>query len=433
MIDDAVLPPGPGPATAGVERHGVFYTAARWTPAALAAVVERLETDGRSVLAAVSPEHRLDAWCDAIERFRDPASAESEALRPALTRFCGLSAPGLDAALEAVLGGVARRSATRLFRQAAGLQRSAGGAAGFVAVILAGNLPALAVQPLLPALALGRPVLLKSPSEEPLFAPAFVRALVRRAPELEGAVAVATWRGGTTEIEAPVLERAETTLVYGDEQAVASVARRARSTCVTYGPRASFAVVAAEADPASTAAALARDVALFDQRGCLSVQAVFTDGDAPTLARELAGALQGIAEGWPPGPLDPSRAAAVQQVRAEARLRGLHQPEVALGAGTVIVEPLPSFQPSPGLRTVRIHPLAGLEAVVPALGAWRDKLQGAALAGDRAWALESALAGLGVSRCALPGSLQSPDALWHNGGLHPLAALGGKPGAGAGA
>jgi hypothetical protein len=425
MIDDAVLPAGPGPATAAVERRGVFYTAARWTPATLAAVVDGLASDGAHALAQLSPERRLDAWCEAIERFRDPDSAESEALRPALTRLCGLSAAGLDAALEAVLGGVDRSSASRLFAQAARLQHPAIGAKrGLVAVILAGNLPALAVQPLLPALALGRPVLLKSPSAEPLFTPSFVRALVRAAPELAPAIAVATWPGGAAELEAPVLDRATTTLVYGDQDAVASVAQRARSTCVAYGPRASFAVVAAEAETAPTAAGLARDVALFDQRGCLSVQAVFTDGDALALARQLAGALEEIASTWPPGPLDPSLAAAVQQVRAEARLRGLHQPEMPLGAGTVVVEPLPAFQPSPGLRTIRVHPLTDLEAVVRALHAWRDRLQGAALAGARAWALESALAGLGVSRCALPGSLQSPDALWHNGGLHPLAALG---------
>ena len=81
-------------------------------------------------------------------------------------------------------------------------------------------------------------------------------------------------------------------------------------------------------------------------------------------------------------------------------------------------------RPSPGLRTVRIHPLAALDQVVSPLTAWRGRLQGAALAGDGAWAIESALSELGISRCAAPGSLQSADALWHNGGLHPLQALG---------
>ena len=33
------------------------------------------------------------------------------------------------------------------------------------------------------------------------------------------------------------------------------------------------------------------------------------------------------------------------------------------------------------------------------------------------------LAELGISRCAAPGDLQSPDASWHNGGIDPLLAL----------
>ena len=43
--------------------------------------------------------------------------------------------------------------------------------------------------------------------------------------------------------------------------------------------------------------------------------------------------------------------------------------------------------------------------------------------GEEAWSLEPRLRDLGISRCAAPGELQSPDAAWHNGGIDPLAAL----------
>jgi hypothetical protein len=46
------------------------------------------------------------------------------------------------------------------------------------------------------------------------------------------------------------------------------------------------------------------------------------------------------------------------------------------------------------------------------------------LAGEDAWSLEPRLRELGISRCAAPGELQSPDATWHNGGIDPLEALG---------
>jgi hypothetical protein len=115
----------------------------------------------------------------------------------------------------------------------------------------------------------------------------------------------------------------------------------------------------------------------------------------------------------------------VQQLRAEAALRGLACWELAPAAGTVVVDSLPAFRPGPGLRSVRVQPLPNLAELPRHLAPWAGRLQGTALAGAAAWALEGALAALGVSRCASPGDLQSPDALWHNGGVHPLAALGG--------
>jgi hypothetical protein len=115
----------------------------------------------------------------------------------------------------------------------------------------------------------------------------------------------------------------------------------------------------------------------------------------------------------------------VQQLRAEAALRGLAIWEHGPAAGTVVVDPLPEFRPGPGLRCVRVQPLPDLAELPRHLTPWAGRLQGAALAGAAALALEPALAALGVSRCAAPGDLQSPDALWHNGGVHPLTALGG--------
>ncbi|HEY0781694.1 MAG TPA: acyl-CoA reductase, partial [Thermoanaerobaculia bacterium] len=127
---------------------------------------------------------------------------------------------------------------------------------------------------------------------------------------------------------------------------------------------------------------------------------------------------------WPPGPEEPAVYAAVQQLRATAEMRGLLLP-LPLAAGTVVIEPEPAFQPTSGLRTVRVHPLADLARLPAALAPWGGRLQGAALAGDDALGLAPALAELGVSRFAPPGELQSPDASWHNGGIDPLAALGG--------
>jgi hypothetical protein len=105
-------------------------------------------------------------------------------------------------------------------------------------------------------------------------------------------------------------------------------------------------------------------------------------------------------------------------------MRGFWAAPIPVRSGTVLLDPDPAFRASPGLRTIRVHPLADLDRLPGLLAPWKGRLQGAGLAGEDAWALEPRLALLGISRFAPPGELQSPDASWHNGGIDPLIALG---------
>jgi hypothetical protein len=186
------------------------------------------------------------------------------------------------------------------------------------------------------------------------------------------------------------------------------------------------AIVAGAFDPLAAARALARDVALLDQRGCLSVQAVYVAGHPRTaraLAEALAFALAGEHRRLPPGPIEPAIAAAVQQLRGAAELAGALVGELELAQGTVILDPEPRFRPVPGLRTVRVHPVADVGAAVAALEPWRGRLQGLALAGDAADA-DALTARLELARVAPAGRLQHAEAGWASGGIDPLAILG---------
>jgi len=428
VLLDAYLPPGfPLPATAPAER-GVRYQAARWRPEELGRLVAELERGG-AALRSLSDEELLAAWAETVAAFLDPGSPERQGLARALACSTALSPQGLAAGLEAVLGGVRREPAAALLARARAVRAGADGPPMPALVVLAANLPALAVQPLLPALALRRPVLLKSPSAEPFFAPAFLAALARRQPRLGGAVAAAAWPGGDEALEGPVLAAVGRILAYGDAAAGADLERRAPGRVIAYGPKLSLAAVGAEVPAAAVAAGLSRDVALFDQRGCLSIVAVYREGtaeDAAALARALAAELGELARRWPPGPADPAALGAVQQLRLTAEMGGMPpspQPS-SPAAGTVVVMHDPALRPGPGLRTVAVHPLPELDRLPEILFPWRGRLQGAALAGRAAWAIAPRLAALGVSRLAAPGELQSPDAAWVNGGIDPLAALG---------
>lgn len=365
---------------------------------------------------------RLEAWCATVEIFRDRASAERQALEAPLLAATGLSAAGLDAGLEAILGGVREPAARRVFDAA----RERRAPAEPVLVVLAGNLPALVVQPLLPIVALGRPAILKPASSEPVFTPAFLSVLARLDPSLGDLLSVASWRGGDEAVEAEVLARVGTVLAYGDEAATTSLARRAPGRTVAYGPKTSVGIVTADAgDLTAVAAGLARDVALFDQRGCLSVTTVFVEeAVAVPLAVALARALEESAVRWPLGHLEPATRAAIHGLRSTADLADWFRPELPVTAGTVVVLPTGQpFEPGPGGRTVRVQPVASVEAALGGLDPWRGKLQGAALAGARAWALAPALEALGLSRLAAAGELQAVDDTWFNGGVSPLDVL----------
>ncbi len=391
------------------------------TPAELAATAARLAARGRRALTALPLERRLDLWEETVAAFLEPGSPERSALLPRLLASSRLSPEGLTEGLELVLGGASGRAATEMARRAAALPAATRDT--LAGVVLAGNIPGLAAQSLLPALLLGRPLLLKSASAEPWFAPAIVAALVAREPSLADAFAAVAFAGDDSAALAAAFDEVDPLLAYGGAPAVASLAARFGERLVAHGPKASVAFVGAGVDLVGTARGLARDIALFDQRGCLSVQAVYVEGDVEELAAALAWALELESARLPHGPIDAATAAAVQQLRATTDLQrggsSARQPELAVG--TVLVESETFFRPVPGLRTVRVHGVSDLRDALPALEPWRGRLQGAALAGPSADALSDTLPLLGFSRLAAAGELQSADVSWANGGIDPLA------------
>jgi hypothetical protein len=321
-----------------------------------------------------------------------------------------------------MLRGVRLEPARALFARARPLEE-----AGLALVVLPSNIPAIAVQSLLPALALRRPVLFKCASAEPWFTPAFLGLLIENAPQLGSAYAALTWRGGTGAVEEPLLGLCERVLVYGDAETLRSFDSRAPGKVIGYGPKVSLAAISRDADLEAAARGLATDVALFDQRGCLSVQAVYAEErGSRSLADALAASLLASASSLPPGAATLEETAGVQHLRLDADLRGLYQPLLPIDCGTVVVDDDPRLRPSPGRRTVRVIPLPDLNRLPAILAPWQGRLQGIAFAGQRAWSLQSQLVTLGATRFAAPGDLQNTDALWWNGGIDPLVALGGS-------
>lgn len=412
---------------------------------------------GAETLREVSGPDLARAWWRATD---DLEGRLPEELRRSMADAAGLSPEGLDAGLGVVVRGVRTDAARELLLRTEPPDRPLAPAL----VVLASNLPGLALQCLLPALAAGRPLLLKTPSAEPGFTPWLLASLTAADSRLGEAFAAASWRGGDSAVENEVLPRFERVIAYGGDGAISDLKRRtaAPDGLVDHGHRISLGLVVPSpaaprpglaVDVEAVARGLARDIALFDQRGCLSVHSVLvvgstSDGVAPRLAEATRDALAALATELPPGAPETGLLAAVRAAREEAVMAG-HKvlnlgvldlgvldlgrdstQDLTLRHGTVVVHSAGEIDPaqleSPGLRSVRIASVASKRQLWDILEAWRGRLQGVALAGADPIELaeiEDGLRRLGVTRIAAPGRLQEVDAtIWRNGGRDPLEA-----------
>lgn len=319
--------------------------------------------------------------------------------------------------------------------------------------VCAGTVPGVSLTSLLRGLLVKGGVVLKPGAGDVALPLLFVQALQERddpvSRALAAACAVVWWpggRGGT--LEGAALEGAGALVVYGGDDTVAALRRRAGPgvPVVAYPHRVSFAV-AGGGDPVVAGRAVARAAAAYDQRGCVSPRQLFVVGPAPSagsVAEALAAELEALDGRLPPGPSTPDEAAAVQQLRGTAELRAAAGEAVRIYRGggtrwTVVVDPEPTVRLSCLSRTVHVTPVDDVQRLVGVLAPVARHLQTVGLTelpDGEAFAVADALATLGASRICPVDAMAFPGPGWRHDGDGPLrrlvrwCGLEGAPGAG---
>lgn len=361
---------------------------------------------------------------------------------PAMTRLvldrmtADWRAPALRRLLRAELGDPA---ALDRFLPREGDRRTRAYGPGLSFHVFAGNVPGVAVTSIVRSLLVKAPVLAKLASGEPVLPVLFARALTAADPGLGAAVATTYWPGGTPEPERVALDAADLVVVYGGEEAVASVRARAAfgSRLVVHGPRLSAGLIAAgalEGDPATLARDVARAVATFDQQGCVSPHAIWIEDPAGDLtdrfADALAVAMDEVERVLPRGRLDAAATSTIHQERGAAELRGhaTGTTRVLTGDGTswtVVVDRAPGFRPSCLNRFVYLRPVARVDDAVEALAGTAAYLQSVAIAAPaELWGdVAHRLAMAGATRVTTFDRLPWPPPEWHHDGSGPLQEL----------
>jgi Acyl-CoA reductase (LuxC) len=309
----------------------------------------------------------------------------------------------------------------------------------------AGTVPGVSVTSLIRALLVKSAVLVKPGLGDVVLPNLYLRGLQEHAPAVAAAAAVLYWPGGggsTSDGESAALAEADAVIVYGSDDTIRDVRERtpASARMVVYHHRLSLGLVGAEAlagDEVArgTAASIAKAVATFDQRGCVSPHVVYVEQGGEVspagLAGLLAEALEALERDVPSGAITPEEASAVHQIRGAAELRIAAGEDVAVYSGggapwTVIYQPEPDFKPSCLNRVVRIAPIRKLVDVVPHLVRARRHLQTVAIVGAgeaEAVELRESLARAGALRITGFDDAPWPPPWWHHDGMGPLTAL----------
>ena len=160
---------------------------------------------------------------------------------------------------------------------------------------------------------------------------AFFETLADERPEFARAAHARVWNGGDDAAEAALLAASDVVVAFGDDASLRTIRThlRADARFVPFAHRMSIGYIAAralaQADSRATALrGAARDAILYDGDGCLSLHALFVQGEPDkSIAQELAQALGAAALEFPGGALDAARAASVASYRNLAAFRAV--------------------------------------------------------------------------------------------------------------
>lgn len=302
--------------------------------------------------------------------------------------------------------------------------------------VFAGNVPGVAVTALIRCLLVKAPTLGKLASGQPVLPVLFARALHEVDPALGSAVALSYWPGGSDDAEGRAIEAADTIVIYGGADTVASLRERVPPDhrLVVHGPRYSAGLVGQEAlDDPDLPDLVARAVATFDQHGCVSPHAVWVEDPTATgsepFAQAVAEAFSRLEAELPRGQITAAEAAAIHQERGAAEMRGYEgavrviRPDTT--AWTVVLDREPVFRPSCLNRFIHVYPIDSLEKVPDLLAPIGAQIQSVAVAAsdERRFLLAEKLARIGATRITSFERLPWPPAHWHHDGRGPLHEL----------
>jgi len=431
--------------------------AAAVTPTIITEACVTLKRNRRQYLAGRTTADLIDTLAAWADDWLDPSNPFRQEALASGPRTTGFSKGTLEAGLDALFGSVTPEGLRALVAQDLGhperldaltrsepesLHRRAAMARGpeLLAHITAGRLP----NPVCASLVLGlltRSAQFFKCATGTAFLPLLLAHSLREIePKLGACIEIAEWKGGNEPLEQALFSQADCVSAMGSDATLAALRRHVHppTTFLGYGHRLSFGYVARELLTSHhlhhAATTAARDVAAWDQLGCLSPHVLYAEsgGRQPpeAFAEELAAALDACEQNAPRRLLPPGEAAIIAQRRAFYEIRAAHGRDTQLWcspgstAWTVVFEKDPRFQVSCLNRFVYVKSVANLEETLQAADPVRHQVSTVGLAaGARERALAQAFSTWGAPRVCPLGRMQQPPLAWRHDGRPSLGDL----------
>lgn len=292
-----------------------------------------------------------------------------------------------------------------------------------ILVILPGNIIGPTIASAYCAASAAANIILKSPGNERALAPILAEQFEALGKPLAGTIDARYWKGGDPEIEPALFASVKKVVAFGSDEAIEEISRRSPAPIRPYGTSYSIGFVPDGVDLVGAARGAARDIAMFDQRGCMSPQTIYVEGDegrALLFARAVDSELRRTNDALPRAHISRDEAAAIAM--AVRRLSVSALAPKPHGLDTLMVGPdtsgVPSFvvvvEPAgpPTIegfgRIVSVKPCENVEAILSIARAASTRLESLGYAGEMATETLAKFIRAGFLRVCSLGEMQRP-------------------------
>jgi len=333
-------------------------------------------------------QRAVQAWSQVAQEWRNLQFPEAEALLTALAAKTRLSRKMLQEALRNHFWNMQENV---LLRWLAQVRKDRGpkklplatAYPDFVFLVAAGNIPGVAIHPVVQLSLLGIPTLVKTASAEPLLLPTILSSLARHDPQIASRLAALTWPRHASALTEAIMAFNPQLAIFGDDETIANFEDRSKPL-VGFGDRFSLALVSPDADEPDIFDNLAYDTCMFEQRGCMSPQAILLLTDnwekVEHFSRELANAMAKLNAQLPIGSRTPAQQSSIQQWRGAyaARLAAGEKILLLTSPGTewtIVAAENIALEERVAYRFARLWPIPSIDRAMSILRRYEIQLQ----------------------------------------------------------